>query len=183
MISFSGTSSYGNEKAESWQNLGSIPFHCTMIVVDPTNAIKNPLFKTAFCLVDLMSNGWNRTHVNEKPPGKMTRCLVQCFTNQNYRFKLFGNCCAPNLLNDFGYFQRFQKPEVLQYQFQLPPLLFLFSMTELLDNFDFYAAIPSLCQGRVMQGAQLPSTSEGLSWELPYQKDVISLVRIASWVG
>ena len=87
------------------------------------------------------------------------------FYQPNYRFKLFGICCAHNLLNDFGYFQGFQKAKVLS--IPTASLLFLFSMTELLDNFDFYAAIPSLCQGRVMQGAQLPSTSEGLSWEFP----------------
>ena len=80
---------------------------------------------------------------HEKLPGKMTRCLVQCFTNQTYRhrFKLFGICCAHNLLDDFGYFQGFRKAEVLSIP-TASPCIPIF-MTELLDNFDFYAAIPS----------------------------------------
>lgn len=142
MISFSGTSSYCNKKAESWQNLGSFPFHCTMIVVDPTNAIKNPLFKTAYCLVDLMSNGWNRTHVMKNCPGRWPDVWSNVLpTKHRHRFKLFGICCAHNLLDDFGYFQGFRKAEVLSIP-TASPCIPIF-MTELLDNFDFYAAIPS----------------------------------------
>ena len=125
MISFRGTSSYCNKKAESWQNLGSFPFHCTMIVVDPMNAIKNPLFKTAYCLVDLMSNGWNRTHVNENCPGRWP----DVWSNVLPTKLIDSNCLVFVVLITYsmilGTFRDSGKLKC--YQFQLPPLVFLFS--------------------------------------------------------